>query len=234
MDFLFQLFKWMHIAAGFLALLIFWVPVISKKGRKVHRRSGWIYVYAIAVVSFSALYMGIYRIFLDPARNEDTVSFAWFLLFIAILSGASASYGIRVLRFKAREEKHRSLIDFAWPVLLIVSGISISLYGFTIDFGLLKYFPLIGIFSGAVQLAYWLNTPKTKVHWMIEHLTGMLACCIATITAFTVFGAPKLLQINSVSLLVWIFPSVVIIPIMISFSAYYKKKFNPPQTPFNP
>ncbi|OES43874.1 hypothetical protein [Domibacillus iocasae] len=59
--------------------------------------------------------MGIYRIFWDPARNEETIPFAWFLIFITVLSGASAWYGIRVLRFKRRSEKHRSFVDFLFP-----------------------------------------------------------------------------------------------------------------------
>jgi hypothetical protein len=229
LEFLFHAFRWLHIAAGFLALLIFWVPIVSKKGGRIHNRSGWVYVYAMAFVSVSAFYMGVYRIVWDPARTEDTIPFAWFLIFIALLSGASAWYGIRVLTFKRRSERHRSLVDFFFPLLLLGSSISISVYGFIIDFGLLKYFPLIGFFVGITQLIYWLSAPKLKMHWMIEHLTGMLACCIATITAFTVFGAPRLLQIESVSLILWILPTLLIVPLIIGFSNYYKKKYNTPK-----
>jgi hypothetical protein len=86
-------------------------------------RIGWIYVYGMTAVAVSALYMGLYRIFLDADKTTDSVAFAWFLIFISILSGASAWYGIRVLRYKKRTDRHRVAIDIAFPALLLMSGI---------------------------------------------------------------------------------------------------------------
>ncbi|WP_201317912.1 DUF2306 domain-containing protein [Paenibacillus sp. EPM92] len=229
MELAFHFSRWLHIVAGFLALLLFWIPIVTKKGGKTHNRIGWIYVYAMTIVSISALYMGIFRIFLDPASDQDRISFSWFLIFISILSGASAWYGIRVLRFKRRQEKHRNVWDLMFPILLLLSGAGISIYGFTIAFPLLQYFPLLGVFLGVTHLLYWLKAPRLKMHWVMEHIAGMLTCCIATITAFTVFGAPKLLQIQSVSTILWFIPTIVIVPLLIGFSNYYKKKYNPPK-----
>src|SRR5699024_455765 len=100
--------------------------MVTKKGGKAHRKAGWIYIYVMTIVSVSALYMGIYRIFLDPSKSPGTGAFAWFLIFIAILSGACAWYGIRVLRFKRRTKQHRVKLDYMFPVLLLVSGVGIS------------------------------------------------------------------------------------------------------------
>ncbi len=162
MELAFHFSRWLHIVAGFLALLIFWIPIVTKKGGKTHNRIGWIYVYAMTIVSISALYMGIFRIFLDPTSDQDRISFSWFLIFISILSGASAWYGIRVLRFKRRQEKHRNVWDLMFPILLLLSGAGISIYGFTIAFPLLQYFPLLGIFLGVTHLLYWLKAPRLK------------------------------------------------------------------------
>ena len=224
---IFDLFRWLHIIAGFIALFIFWVPIVTKKGRKAHRLSGWVFVYAMTVVSISAFYMGVYRIFFDPVKSPESVAFAWFLIFIAILSGACAWYGIRVLRFKRRSERHHIKLDYAFPILLLLSGVGISIYGFAIDFALLKYFPILGLFLGSMHLIYWFSRPKLNVHWMMEHIAGMLSCCIATITAFAVFGAPRLLNIDSVSIIVWLLPTIVIVPLLIAFINYYKRKYNP-------
>jgi uncharacterized membrane protein len=226
-DYLFDMFRWLHIAAGFLALLIFWIPMITAKGGKIHNRIGWIYVFSMSIVSLSALYMGIYRIFLDPSSDQDRISFSWFLIFISILSGACAWYGIRVIRFKRRKQPHRNVADLLFPSLLLVSGVGISIYGFSIGFALLSYFPILGVFLGSSHLFYWLKTPTLKMHWIMEHIAGMLSCCIATLTAFTVFGAPRLLNIKSVSMVIWFVPTIVIVPLLIGFSNYYKKKYNP-------
>ncbi|WP_312115588.1 DUF2306 domain-containing protein [Brevibacillus reuszeri] len=223
--FFFSLFKLVHIIAGFTALLVFWIPIVTKKGGKEHLRSGWVYVVAMGAVAVSALIMGIWRIGFDPDKTVESVAFAWFLIFISILSSATAWYGVRVLRFKNRKAAHRQIVDVMFPALLVGSGAAISIYGAVIHFPLLTWFPLVGIFLGASQLIYWLRTPKARMHWWFEHMGGMLGCCIATITAFTVFGAPRLLNISSVHPLVWFIPTIVLVPVIVGFSRYYRKKF---------
>lgn len=228
MELIFQIFRLLHIIAGFAALFTFWIPIITKKGRKLHKRSGWVYVYAMIIVSISAFYMGVYRIFFDPQKTQETSAFALFLLFIAILSSATAWYGIRVLRFKRRQQRHTNVQDILFPIVLLLSGLSISIYGFIIDFALLKYFSLLGIFLGIIHLMYWLSRPKANMHWLVEHIIGMLSCSISTITAFVVFGAPRLLNVESVSLIIWFLPTIIIVPLIIGFSTYYHRKYNPP------
>jgi len=67
------------------------------------------------------------------------------------------------------------------------------------------------------------------MHWWFEHFSSMLACCISTITAFTVFGAPRLLNIDSVNILLWFLPTIIITPLIISLGIYYERKFNKPK-----
>jgi uncharacterized membrane protein len=224
----FDFFRWVHIVSGFLALLVFWIPIVTKKGGRAHLRVGWVYVWAMASVSVSAFYMAIYRLTWDAGPDPDAIPFSWFLVFIAILSSATAWYGIRVLRFKKRKESHRHPIDLLFPSLLFMSGVGICIYGWVIGFPLLQYFPLLGLFLGGSQLVYWLTTPKNRSHWAVEHIVGMLSCCIATVTAFTVFGAPRLLQIEAVSLIVWFLPTIVLVPLIIGFSNMYRRKLDGP------
>ncbi|QQE73183.1 DUF2306 domain-containing protein [Brevibacillus composti] len=221
----FAIFRILHILAGFLALLVFWIPIVTKKGGKAHVRVGWVYVAAMATVAVSALYMGVWRIGFDPDRTADSVAFAWFLNYISLLSSATAWYGLRVLRFKKRVAAHRHPVDLLFPGLLFVSSLAIGGYGAVISFPLLTWFPLVGIFLGGTQLFYWLRPPANKMHWWFEHLSGMMGCCIATITAFTVFGAPRLLQLESVNPLLWFLPTIFIVPVIVGMSIYYRKKF---------
>lgn len=222
---LFEAARYLHILAGFTALLIFWVPIVTKKGGKAHVRTGWIYTAAMGIVAISALTMGLWRLFADPAADLDRKAFSVFLIFIAIVSSASAWYGLRVLRFKKRRGRHQNAADLLFSLLLVGGGIAISLYGYLIDFALLIWFPLIGIFLGTTQLLYWLRPPRTNMHWLFEHLSGMMGCCIATITAFLVFGAPRLLSVPSVSPLLWFLPTILLTPVIIGFYAYYRRKY---------
>jgi uncharacterized membrane protein len=226
MQLTFEIARWVHIICGFLALAVFWIPVVTKKGGRTHNRVGWIYVIAMWIVSFTALFMGLYRLMWDAGPDADAIPYSWFLIFISILSSSTAWYGLRVLRHKRRIGPHRKLLDLLFPVLLFTSGVLISVYGWVIHFALLQYFPMIGLFLGGTQLYYWLTAPTAKSHWVIEHIVGMLSCCIATVTAFLVFGAPRLLKVESVSLLVWFLPTFIMVPLMIWFTNAYKRKLD--------
>ncbi|MBU8880569.1 DUF2306 domain-containing protein [Bacillus sp. FJAT-29790] len=223
---IFSVFRMLHIIGGFTALLVFWVPMITKKGGKIHNFIGWVYVWAMAIVSISAFYMGIYRVLFDENANTERISFSWFLIFIAILSGASAWYGIRVLCFKKRTKAHRNIIDIFVSILLLTSGMAIGIYGVMIKSPLITYFPLLGLFLGSIQLNYWLRKPVKRMHWLFEHFGGMISCCISTVTAFATFGAPRLLNIQSSNLLLWLLPTFILVPVLIGFSMFYGKKYS--------
>lgn len=230
MEGIFQFARWLHIISGFTALLIFWVPIVTRKGRKIHTRSGWVFVTAMTSVSITALYMGVYRLALDASLAPEEASFSWFLILIAILSGAAAWYGIRVLRYKKRTSSHREPIDLLFPILLLTSSIAMSVYGWIISFPLLQYFPIVGMFLGGIQLQYWLSIPKRRSHWVVEHIIGMFSCCIATITAFVVFGAPSLLQVEDVNVMLWFIPTIIFVPFIIGFASYYSRKMDGKRT----
>ena len=51
-----------HIVAGAVALATFWIPWVVKKGARVHRRVGWVYALAMAIVSATALISCIWRL----------------------------------------------------------------------------------------------------------------------------------------------------------------------------
>ncbi|WP_413304404.1 DUF2306 domain-containing protein [Bacillus sp. 1P10SD] len=226
MEVVFSSFRILHIVAGFVALFLFWIPIVTKKGGRVHNSVGWSFVIAMALVAVSALFMGSYRIFFDSDADSERISFSWFLIFISILSGTSSWYGLRVLRYKNRKNQHRNIIDLFASCLLLASGISISIYGISIGSSLLTYFPILGLFLGIIQLNYWLRKTTKKMHWYFEHFGGMFACSISTVTAFAVFGAPKLLQISSSNIFLWLAPTFVLVPILIGFKTYYERKFH--------
>ncbi len=229
METLFNILRFLHIIGGFVALFVFWIPIVTKKGGKLHHFFGWVYVYGMIVVAVSAFYMGFYRIFIDLTSSKELISFSWFLIFISILSSASAYYGIRVLKFKRRKNRHTHPLDVGYPLLLLLSGIGICIYGFINSSSLLTWFPIIGVSLGIVQLLYWIKKPTRKMHWWFEHFSGMLACCISTITAFTVFGAPRLLNIDSVNMILWFLPTIIITPLIVGLAIYYRRKFNKSQ-----
>ncbi|CAM3464988.1 DUF2306 domain-containing protein [Brevibacillus invocatus] len=229
MQLCFDIMRWLHIVSGFLALCVFWIPIVTRKGERTHHRVGWLYVIAMGIVSLTAFFMGMYRIAWDAGPDPDAIPYSWFLLFVAVLSSATAWYGIRVLYHKKRQVVHRKWSDLLFPLILFGSGIGVSLYGWVIELALLQFFPLLGIFLGGTQLLYWLTVPVKKSHWVVEHIVGMMSCCISTLTAFLVFGIPRLLQVEAASLWIWLLPTVVLLPLIFAFTNTYKRKLDRPR-----
>lgn len=219
---LYSSFLALHVTAGFIALISFWIPLFSRKGGKIHRKVGS----AMTAVAVSALYLGIWRVFFDPSRNPESIAFYSFLIFTSILSFSTAWYGIRVLRFKGRNHSHRHPVDLGLPLLLTLSGMGTSLYGISLHSPLLTWFPLIGVLLGITQLRYWIRPPAQRAHWKMEHLNGLIACGIGTITAFVVFGAPRLLQMQEAPVIVWFLPTILLIPVTIGYGIYFRRTLN--------
>lgn len=132
---------------------------------------------------------------------------------------------MRVLRQKKRTTPHRGMVDVGFSLALLVAGVAVTLYGVAQGNALLTWFPLVGIALGVSQLFYWLRPPQDRMHWWYEHLTGMLSCSISTITAFTVFGAPRLLGMEVAPLWLWFAPTVLLAPVITGFNVYYRLKF---------
>jgi hypothetical protein len=114
--------------------------------------------------------------------------------------------------------------DVLASLSLLGSGIAISIYGFTIQEPLLSWFPMIGIILGIQQLMYFFYSSKRATRAIVAHLQGMMACSISTLTAFTVFGAPRLLGIENQLLWLWLAPTILLTPLITYFSRKYSRK----------
>src|SRR5271165_4345750 len=95
MALLFQSVLAVHIAAGAVALLVFWVPLVTKKGGRTHRRVGWVYVGAAGTLALTGFWLCIQLVSSDrPLRWRA----GFFLAYVSVLAGASAQFGVRALR----------------------------------------------------------------------------------------------------------------------------------------
>lgn len=211
----------LHILGGTAALLSMFIPMVAKKGGRTHRRAGWVFVAGMALVSVTALLLSGWRIFFD-ARPEARNG-ALFLFYIAILTAAGVSTGVRVLRVR-RTSSGPGRWDLGISALLLATSVGMAAYGFVSGVALFMAFSLIGFLSGGGQLAYWLRTPTHHMHWWFEHMSSMLGSCIAATTAFLVVNADRLGATND-SLMIWLAPTIVGTPAIAVWTAYYRRRF---------
>ena len=212
----------LHIVGGSAALLSMFIPLVTRKGGHAHRRSGWVFVAGMTIVSITALALSAARYVYDP--RPEAKAFALFLFYIAVLTGESVSSGIRSLRTKDRSV-HRT---FAWDIsvaaLLTLTAMTMAAYGVTTGRILFAAFSVIGLVNGIQGLMYWLRPQTERMHWWFRHMSSMFGSCIAATTAFLVVNAPQA-GLSRTSLIVWFTPGVVGGVVSAVWTRYYRRRF---------
>jgi hypothetical protein len=212
----------LHITGGSAALLSMGIPLVAKKGGRAHRQAGWVFVAGMALVSVTALLLSGWRFFYDP--RPAARAGALFLFYIAILTAAGVSTGVRVLRVRRRTTPRPSAWDTGISALLLATSAGMAAYGFASARPLFVAFSLVGLLSGGGQLAYWLRRPTHHMHWWFEHMSSMLGSCIGATTAFLVVNAERFGAAND-SLVVWLAPTIVGAPAIAAWITYYRRRF---------
>ncbi len=198
-----------HIAVGAIALVLFWVPVVARKGSALHIRSGRFYATAMYVVTATAFAASI-MVLVDPIGirrpgmeldGEEAAElanafrmFSLFLLMLSVLVFTSLRHGIRALRTRVevdalRVPQHRTLI-----VALGMLGLAV------ISIGLMEMRWLLIIFgglsiSGAIGMyRETLTVSPSRREAIVAHLGGLIGSGIGAYTAFFAFGGSRFLR----------------------------------------
>jgi uncharacterized membrane protein len=213
---------YLHVLGGSAALLSMVVPMVTRKGGPAHRRAGWVFVAGMTVVSVTALVLAGARFALDPTAQGRR--WGVFLAYVAVLTGASVSSGLRALREKRRTGPATHPWDLGLSGLLVAASAGIAVYGLVARVPLFAGFSIIGLLTGGLQLRYRLRAPGQPMHWWTQHMAGMLGASIAATTAFVVVNAPRLGAATD-SPLVWLGPAAIGTPLTFAWIAYYRRRF---------
>jgi uncharacterized membrane protein len=219
MERLFQTVLAVHIAAGAVSLLVFWVPLVTKKGGRTHRRVGWVYVAAAVTVAVTG-FLSCIPLVSSPLRWRAGI----FLAYVSVLAGASAQFGVRALQTKARAGASRRAIDLGPPLLLVVGGALLAAFGIHRSMVLYVLFAALGVVLGVAQLRFWLTPPAHERAWFLAHMTGMGTSCITTVTAFIVVNARRF-GMRTFDLPLWAGPIAVLAVGLTLWRRYYARRF---------
>ncbi|MEM8982388.1 MAG: hypothetical protein AAGC71_05140 [Pseudomonadota bacterium] len=216
-----------HIAIGSIALVLFWLPTVARKGGARHRRFGRWYANAMLLVAMSAIGLSILTL-IDPigirypdgipaARSPTSVAAAsrrgaWFLLMLGLLVLASVQHGRRVLtaganRTQLRQPPHLLLVASPGVCGLWVIGV-----GLQAQSPLLIVFSLLSIWVSANMLWYAFKPTLSPREWWIEHLTSLIGSGIGAYTAFFAFGGTQLFRdvlTGQWMIVPWVLPSII-------------------------
>jgi uncharacterized membrane protein len=210
-----------HIAAGCFALATFLIPMVTAKGGKAHRRAGWVFVAAMAVLAATGIPVSIYRLATETKPYARLI--ATFLLYISVLSAAVTWKGMRVLRFKGSGAQ-RNPVDLGVAAILGAGGVYTFALGLASSAPILTFFGPLGIWIAWSDIRYWLDPNKPKMHWFFEHMGSMIGASIAALTAFSALGA-RALGLSAFGAAAWIAPTAIFLPVSFALGAYYRRKF---------
>ncbi len=206
-----------HAAAGFFALCVAPLAMAVKKGGDWHRRWGKYFFYAMAVVSVTAIILGV-------ARTN------WLMAMVAVFSFQMIASGYRALFLKRLNEgQPPTTIDKTMLGSAILVNGGLFMWGaINIFLGHRESGPIIFLVFGSIGLVFmwrdlqrFYKTSHDKREWLYAHMTGFLGGYIATLSAFSAAN----LDMIEPSWLRWLWPTIIGSPLIAVWVRYYKKKF---------
>jgi uncharacterized membrane protein len=213
---------YVHIAAGFLALVTGLIPMFAKKGGKAHILWGKVYFWAMFVVALTAL-----------LRFQMQIGLI-FLSGIAIFSFYNTFTGVRLIQRK--ESYKASSLDYFASILAMACAFMMLYFAWFAfqkgDTFFSVLFPIFGTFVFILayeDLRVFMGKkmiddegkPVPIRYWFQNHISRMGGSYIATVTAFLVVNNPPFIP----GLVAWIAPGVIGGFIISRIRHSYRKKY---------
>ncbi|MFK7809003.1 MAG: hypothetical protein AB8F74_14455 [Saprospiraceae bacterium] len=208
-----------HVFAGILALLSGLIPMFTKKGGNVHRKSGILFFWSMFWVFFTTITLYLFY------------NAIFFLLVIGIFSFHMCFTGYRIL-YRKKAGEHNWL-DLAGAYITLVAGIGVEIYAVNLilsnGFNPLSILSLIfGLFTINNAIAdlkmFRMKHQDEKLWWFYHHMSAMCGAYIATVTAFLVNVAGPYVYQYPFGWLIWILPAALGVPGVSFWVKYYKQK----------
>ena len=199
-----------HVIAGFISLVLFWVPVATRKGGVNHRKVGTWYVWGMWVVASSAFILSIENLI------QGQINMAIFLGFLSLITARPLWLGIECLNSKKGVTPKYRIAHLGTSLVVAVAGAGLLFYGLSISSGfsvLMIIFGILGL-TAAGEAVTLLKSGSGHAYkqWLDDHIANMCASGIAAHTAFLIFGARSFVSSvdNAVfSIAVWVTPSII-------------------------
>lgn len=213
-----------HVIASVAALVLFWVPITTRKGALNHRRFGGYYQQVMLVSLFTGALMALLLIMMPFEVKPDIFSqssnigasverlqrFAMFLIHLSILMYCNLMMGRWALSARHDRSAMRRPSRMIPAVMLVTSSLVIGITGLMHNHVLMMIFAPLGLMNAISQLRFTYATEVGKHAWLIEHLSGYIGSGIGAYTAFFAFGGRTLLaDIGAWQFAFWIAPGIL-------------------------
>jgi hypothetical protein len=212
----FQLFVLLHILAGSIGLITFWVPVVGRKGGRQHKRWGLVFTRTMLATGAAALGISACTL-IDPVATHPHLPdaewvrgiFGWMMQGLALLTVNLAWYGWLCIRNKNDHRGNLEWRNLALQVLLTIASLNCAWQSYRADIPLMLGMPAIGLATVATNLWFLFKPARGRMDWLKEHIKALVGAGISVYTAFFAFGAVRTVPALALHPGLWAIPLVV-------------------------
>jgi hypothetical protein len=212
----FESFVVLHILAGSLGLVSFWIPVASRKGSLQHRQWGRVFTWSMLVTGTAAIGISISTL-IDPVNTHPHLQnaewirgiFGWMMLGLAVLTLNLAWYGRCCLVNKNDHHQNLEWRNVALQALLLVASVNCAWQSLRIGEPIMLGMPAIGLATVASNLVFMLKREPASIDWLKEHIKALVGAGISVYTAFFAFGAVRTIPTLALHPGLWSIPLIV-------------------------
>ena len=219
---LFEVLVALHIVTGATGLVVFWVPIIGRKGGRNHVRFGKLFTWTmlatgtVAVgISLTTLsdplgthpHLADHEVFSDPVMIGGI--FGWMMLYLAVLTINLAWQGWLCITNRRDHLRNRAWHNLLSQVVLTVVAANCLWQGWLIRQPMMMGISLVGFATVATNLWFIYKPDPAPVDRIREHIKALVGAGISVYTAFFAFGAVRLVPELALTPALWAVPLVV-------------------------
>lgn len=218
---LFETFILIHIIFGAPGLISFWVPVLGKKGSRIHKLWGKAFVGMMLVTASCAVAMSTMSI-IDPVASHPELMhieefadpvlirgiFGWMMLYLAILTINLTWYGWLCIRNREHHARNRNWFNMALQVILFAASANCAIQGVLISQPMMIGISMVGFATVGTNLWFMLRPNPGPLEWLTEHIKALVGTGISVYTAFFAFGAVRFIPELALAPALWAIPLV--------------------------
>jgi len=231
----------MHVAGGALGLLSMTLPLLARKGQRLHRQSGWAFTAGMALSASTGMAMAMaWAIAPSEFQPQSTPLVArldgMFLFLIGCLTANALVQAISAVRRKTQSGRAGLVVGSSLGLLVLTAVCSIGL-GLVFREALPLVFGTGSLALAAQDVWFTFRPLRSPMAWWYQHMNAMGTACISAVTAFLVLGARRWVGaevLGDHAWLLWIAPSALFVPLFQLWIMAYRRRFEarskPPQS----
>ena len=200
---------YLHIIAGSVSLILFWIPAFARKQKGLHTLVGKWYVFLMWVVVITAGLLSINNFVIER------YNIAFLLGYLSLVTANPLWFAIGVMKSKKTYTNSFLFTFVILHVSIVFFGAALLTYGLFFIETSARYLMIIFGSLGVLDIRQLLNLKMMRTSrpdWYKMHYSGMIITGIAAYTAFFAFGGSRFFENilkDEWQLIPWILPTVI-------------------------